>query len=417
MKKNKIKIFALAISMLFVIVFLAACDNKVTITDSTDNQAEKGNDVENTSSTTDGGNEENNNGNVVSATASPEINISYDDASSVVTAVETAVEKVYYSVVSITAITQSATSSGSGVIFAKNDALNISYIVTCFHVIEGAKNLSITYNSADGSKTVPAQLVGGYIDKDIAVLSVEGTNYTYAKFYNDSDSLKLGSTVIAIGNPLGTLPGTVSTGVVSYVNRPIVIDSTTGQKMNLIQTDVAINSGNSGGGLFNSSGNLIGIVNAKYSSSSIEGLSFAIPVNTVVDVVSSINKTAKYDETNKLWSLGYYEGDWELGFTVSTFTVSSGWSLRNVAMVSALSSNQTASGSSVLELREIIQAVAIDYKDEAKTDLVSKSIPNSAEFYTLIYEANLSIGDKIIIVNGNGVTKTVELIQFIYQAN
>ena len=92
--------------------------------------------------------------------------------------------------------------------------------------------------------------------------------------------MRLGASVICIGNPLGTLPGSVSTGVISYPNREVQVDDY--HTMELIQTDVAINSGNSGGGLFNAAGALIGIVNAKYSSSGIEGLGFAIPANQVI---------------------------------------------------------------------------------------------------------------------------------------
>ncbi|MBO5541931.1 MAG: trypsin-like peptidase domain-containing protein, partial [Acholeplasmatales bacterium] len=127
---------------------------------------------------------------------------------------------------------------------------------------------------------------------------------------------------MCIGNPLGTLPGSVSRGVVSYNNRVVKVDSYKSQT--LIQTDVAINSGNSGGGLFNTAGALIGIVSAKYSSTGIEGLGFAIPSNTVKDVVTKLMSTAKYDTANKVWKTGYYEGNYEFGFTISLGTYSTG---------------------------------------------------------------------------------------------
>ena len=171
------------------------------------------------------------------------------DEASQKTSVEETVEKVYDSVVSIQATSVYGASAGSGVLFSYDLDLDFSYIATCFHVVEGYSNFEVTLSNGE---IYPAYYVGGYEDYDLAVLSIEKTDLTYASLYSDSDNLKLGSTVVAIGNPLGTLPGSVSSGVVSYVNR--VVQTSTYEYQTLIQTDVVINSGNSGGGLFNTAG-------------------------------------------------------------------------------------------------------------------------------------------------------------------
>ena len=199
-----------------------------------------------------------------------DIDVSFETTSeaSTSTIIEDVVEEVYDSVVSIEATSTSAISSGSAVFFAKDNTLGFSYLLTCFHVIEDAYSFTITESDGDEYE---AYLVAGYEDEDLAIMAIETPeedDICYAKLFENSDNLRLGSQVICIGNPLGTLPGSVSVGVVSYVNRTVSVS--TYKKQTLIQTDVAINSGNSGGGLFNTSGALIGIVSAKYSSSGIE---------------------------------------------------------------------------------------------------------------------------------------------------
>ncbi len=173
--------------------------------------------------------------------------------------------------------------SGSGVIVRQD-----GYIVTNHHVVEGAKELSIIL--ADGT-TLPAQLVNTDRFADLAVLKVEGTMPSAAIFGN-SDALRPGETVIAIGSPLGEFRNTVTVGVVSALGRSL--DSGEGYFIeNLIQTDAAINQGNSGGPLVNLNGEVIGIntliVRGGYGSSTIaEGLGFAIPSNTVQFIVGQI---------------------------------------------------------------------------------------------------------------------------------
>lgn len=170
-------------------------------------------------------------------------------------------------------ITQGA---GSGVIMSED-----GYIITNHHVIEGANAISV--RTTDG-KEYTAKVIGSDSQTDLAVLKIDATGLSPATF-GDSDSLEVGDAAIAIGNPLGELGGTVTTGIISALDRQITIDDTT---MTLLQTDAAINPGNSGGGLFDASGNLIGIVNAKESSTGVEGLGFAIPINGAIDIINEL---------------------------------------------------------------------------------------------------------------------------------
>ncbi len=170
-------------------------------------------------------------------------------------------------------VTQGA---GSGVIITTT-----GYIVTNNHVIANASKITVTL--ADGS-THAAVLVGTDSKTDIAVIKIEGTELT-AAVMGDSATLVVGELAVAIGNPLGQLGGTVTSGIISALDREITID---GETMNLLQTNAAINPGNSGGGLFNAQGELIGIVNAKSSGTGVEGLGFAIPINTVKPILEQL---------------------------------------------------------------------------------------------------------------------------------
>ena len=181
--------------------------------------------------------------------------------------------------------------AGSGVVLSTD-----GYIVTNNHVIEGADKITVTFR--DGSNCA-AELVGTDPQGDIAVIKAEASGLQPAVL-GDSSSLRVGDAVIAVGNPLGQLGGTVTDGIISALDREIDID---GQAMTLLQTNAAINPGNSGGGLFNSQGELIGIVVAKSSGSGIEGLGFAIPVNIAKGLIDDIIE------------YGYVKGHIDLGMT------------------------------------------------------------------------------------------------------
>ena len=178
--------------------------------------------------------------------------------------------------------TQSA-ASGSGFIYSSD-----GYILTNFHVIESASSIKVTLY--DGT-SYDAKLVGYDESNDIAVLKIDAKNLTPVTI-GDSDNLNVGDSVIAIGNPLGELTFSLTSGAVSALDREVTMSNNV--TMNLIQTDCAINSGNSGGALFNLYGEVIGITNAKYSSSSasseasIDNIGFAIPIDQVRSIFESI---------------------------------------------------------------------------------------------------------------------------------
>lgn len=180
--------------------------------------------------------------------------------------------------------------TGSGVIYQVTD--DAMYIVTNNHVIENATKIEVTlYNE----ETITAELVGTDPLTDIAVLKVSGNFDITALSFGDSDSLRAGDEVIAIGNPLGLdLYGTVTQGIVSAVNRTINVSTSAGAwDMEVIQTDAAINPGNSGGALINTSGELVGINSMKIAQSQIEGLGFSIPSNEVKTLIKELTKNGQ----------------------------------------------------------------------------------------------------------------------------
>jgi len=166
--------------------------------------------------------------------------------------------------------------AGSGVVLTKD-----GYIVTNNHVIDSAKKVTVI--TAD-EKQYTAAVVGADEGADIAVLKIDATDLTPAVL-GISSSLKVGDKAIIIGNPLGELGGTLTQGIISALDREITLD---GQTMNLLQTDAAVNPGNSGGGLFDDNAELVGIVVAKSISTDVEGLGFAIPIDDVKTVIENI---------------------------------------------------------------------------------------------------------------------------------
>lgn len=182
--------------------------------------------------------------------------------------------------------------AGSGVIISED-----GYIVTNNHVIEGVSSIKVRL--VDGSE-YDAKLIGTDSKTDLAVIKVEASGLN-ASVFGSSSSLKVGQSVVAVGNPLGELGGTVTDGIISALEREMTIE---GEKMNLLQTNAAVNPGNSGGGLFNRYGELVGIVNAKTSGSGIEGLGFAIPIDDAKKVIE------------ELIDLGYVSGRAYMGVTL-----------------------------------------------------------------------------------------------------
>ncbi|MDN7228529.1 trypsin-like peptidase domain-containing protein [Planococcus liqunii] len=230
-----------------------------------------------------------------SATASVEITTDVTDA----------VEKAADAVVGVTNLQaandfwsqgqgqEQAVGTGSGVIY-KNEG-GKAYVVTNHHVIEGASGIELTLS--DGTK-VEATLVGSDIWTDLAVLEMDDANVPDVAELGDSDVLKRGETVIAIGNPLGLdFSGSVTTGVVSGTDRAVPVDldgnGSEDWQAEVLQTDAAINPGNSGGALVNLAGQLIGINSMKIATDAVEGIGFAIPINSALPVIESIEQNGE----------------------------------------------------------------------------------------------------------------------------
>ncbi len=218
------------------------------------------------------------------------LSISEIDTSKLMTAAEVYATNVNSTVGITTSITtnyfgyqSTAAASGSGFIITSD-----GYIVTNYHVIE--KSNSVTVTMYDGT-AFEAAVVGYDESNDLAVLKIDATGLTPVVL-GDSSNLNVGDSVLAIGNPLGELTFSLTAGAVSALNREVTLSSNV--TMNLIQTDCAINSGNSGGALFNMYGEVIGITNAKYSGSgssteaSIDNIGFAIPINSVRSLIEQI---------------------------------------------------------------------------------------------------------------------------------
>ncbi|MFC5543023.1 trypsin-like peptidase domain-containing protein [Ureibacillus sp. FSL W7-1570] len=225
-------------------------------------------------------------------------------ATEVTTDVTKAVEKVSKAVVGITNIQEvsnfwtrqsqeTEAGSGSGVIYKVDGGK--AYIVTNYHVVENAKQLEVTL--PDGTKE-NAELVGSDIWTDLAVVTIPSKNVDTVAQFGDSDVLKQGETVIAIGNPLGLdFYGSVTTGVISGKDRSVPVDLNgdgyEDWETEVLQTDAAINPGNSGGALVNISGELVGINSMKIAESTVEGLGFAIPINTVIPIIEELERNGE----------------------------------------------------------------------------------------------------------------------------
>ena len=218
----------------------------------------------------------------------------------VTTDVTKAVEKTGDAVIGITNIQGSnfyneaqEAGTGSGVIYKKENGK--AFIVTNNHVVEGASSLEVTL--ADGTKT-KADLLGSDIWTDLAVIQIDDKGIDTVADFGDSDKLKVGEPVIAIGNPLGlNFSGSVTQGVISGLNRTIPIDVNSDGiedwNAEVIQTDAAINPGNSGGALINISGQVIGINSMKIAESSVEGIGLSIPSNYAIPIIKDLEAHGK----------------------------------------------------------------------------------------------------------------------------
>ena len=248
--------------------------------------------------------------------------------------------------------------AGSGVILSEDGR-----ILTCAHVVDGAT--SITVQLSDDTE-YPATVIGSDSSSDVAVLKIDATGLTPATI-GDSNALAVGETVVAVGNPMGTLSGSVTDGIVSAVDRSVEVE---GNAMSLIQTDAAISPGNSGGGLFNGLGELIGLVNASGSTTTSSGavsqnLGFAIPINEVMNVV------------NELIEKGYVA--------------------------------RPALGVTVLSINE---SNAMQYGVDTYGVYIIQITPGSGA-----EKAGLQLGDRVVAVDNNSVNATTDLTGYLQGKN
>ncbi|WP_019241560.1 MULTISPECIES: S1C family serine protease [Bacillus] len=279
------------------------------------------------------------------------------------------------------------TGSGSGVIF-KKDSKN-AYIVTNNHVIEDADEIEISL--ANGEKT-KAQLVGTDALSDLAVLTIDAKYAESTLDFGDSSVLRAGEQVVAIGNPLGLdFSRTVTQGIVSATDRAVAVSTSAGEwEMNVIQTDAAINAGNSGGALINTSGQVIGINSMKISESGVEGLGFAIPSNDVVPIINEIIDKGKVERVY-------------VGVGLASLEEIPQYYLQNVpekaksgVMVTSVDPNSAAAKAGI-QVQDIIVSIN------------NTEVKSSTEFRKYLY-GKLKVGDKATIkLYRQGQLKTVEV--------
>lgn len=265
-------------------------------------------------------------------------------------------------------------STGTGFIISED-----GFILTNNHVVANADKLTITLYNED---SYPATVVGFDPESDVALLKVEATGLNAVKLGN-SDNLIVGETILAIGNPLGELTYTVTTGIVSAENREI---NENGIPINMFQTDAAINPGNSGGPVFNLNGEVIGISTAKYASSVIEGIGFAIPINDAISIANQLKET------------GHVKGRPYLGVSVTDVSNQpNASSLPEGAYVASVDPNGSAMKAGV-QLGDII--TSINGKDIKSTLQLKSALKN--------YESG-SVVEIIVFRNGKSIDLSVLL--------
>ena len=269
-------------------------------------------------------------------------------------AISDVVRIVQDSVVQIYTSKSSGAGAGSGVIISAEEG----YILTCNHVVEGATAITVELSSMN---RYAATLVGTDISTDLAIVKIvpsESEPLVAAK-HGISANLVVGEYVVAIGNPLGTLGGSVTHGIISATARQIPFSNSDGttSTMTLLQTDAPINSGNSGGGLFNLKGELVGIVNAKYADTGVEGLGFAIPIDSAYQVELDLIK------------YGYVRGIADDGLSFLTVTADNlrtyyyyyGISEAGLYVVSSKYNSEIVNGDRILSVNGITVNSATEY--------------------------------------------------------
>lgn len=406
MKKFK-KILPLILSLIVAFCLLTGCNYTIN-----DDNASGG---ANASTTT------NNNNQVVYVNTTVEY--TYGSSLPADTPLVTVLKTIRPSVLEIYAKITNGTSCGSGVVIGKSSAeSSVEYydVVTCHHVIDGSGEM--TAKDIDGTE-YKLKLVGGDPESDIAVLRIYKSEQSAAvqsdfamtvaairktvdgEGANLKDYVQVGEDVVAIGNPLGTLGGTVTKGIISSVDREVTVEN---KKMTLIQTDCAINSGNSGGALFSTNGDLVGIVNAGYSGE-VEGLNFAISMQNAMPIVESLTKTCKDG------SYGYVEG--RTSFTaayLSGFGAVSESELNKYDIVFAdwrgkVYVEHVTAGNDIGD--KIAKNDVVTKIEQGDSSLVVTDAKSAVNF---INNLNLKAGD-VLKFTVNGTVVEITLTQYIYK--
>lgn len=263
--------------------------------------------------------------------------------------------------------------AGSGVIYSED-----GYVITNNHVIEGADSVRVTLVNGD---TYDAEVIGADPMTDIAVVKIKATGLCAAS--SNLESLVVGQPVIAIGNPMGRLSGTVTSGIVSALSRWISVE---GVAMQLLQFDAAASPGNSGGGLFDINGNLIAIVNSKSSGEGIEGISYAIPVQRALDI------------TEQFIEKGYISGRPGLGVSTDCITATNYESFKDTELW-----NYAVSGSRIYPGVYITGTANVVYAESSNTlsygDRITKigSVEITDESDLIAALSTFSIGDTVTV--------------------
>lgn len=277
--------------------------------------------------------------------------------------------------------------TGSGVIY-KIDGED-AFIVTNNHVIEGAGKIEVTLQ---GGEKEAAELIGSDALTDLAVLKINAKLVDTALEFGDSDKLRAGDSVVAIGNPLSLdFSGTVTQGIISAPSRSIDVKTTAGNwEMNVIQTDAAINPGNSGGALLTTDGKVIGINSLKIADNGVEGLGFAIPSNEVVPLLEDITKNGKIERPY----IGVGLAD--LAEVPYMYVQNLPQEVKGGVMVASVDPS-SAAGKAGLKEQDVITAIN------------GTDINNSMELRKFLY-SELKIGDKATLTVYSGSEKrSVEL--------
>lgn len=268
--------------------------------------------------------------------------------------------------------------AGSGVIIKEDGT-----IITNNHVIEDAKDITVTLRSGESFE---AKMIGADEELDIALIKIDAgdTELTVAEM-GDSDTLSVGDKSVIIGNPLGTLGGSVTEGIISALDRSIVID---GKTMNLMQTDAAINAGNSGGGMFNGQGQLVGVVVAKNYSGEVDNIGFVIPINAAKTILEDLNE------------YGYVRGKADTGMTFVDLTnpLYTWYYFRTATPGCYINSVESGSNAEKAGFQKGDRIISVD----------GKEISESSEIKSII--SDKSVGDVIKIeIDRNGETGTLNL--------